>query len=625
MRDRHPPKRHRSSIDQSLLSEEDQLAFARVASLLQKPVSELYDDNLHGNISGTFSEEIDASRNDSCDWSAHHWETTDVWLPGRTEANNVTFGPNQQWAPALDITETGNTPGVDFTQWTNNVNHGSTQTDLGCGGIYPGPRRSSSWSHEPTTAEPWISLPTSFLPEASFQQATTAHSEDISFPTSNSIYHSTETSHASGAEPKFTESQVNLLGTVQGQFALSSSSSGQSIAHSNETELLSALEWERVDKPQFPDIQSSPPASDSGWSLIASNKAQNRITRNPANNRDTDSIHWVSVDSNGGKALQKAVRRGPFLDPQLREETSNTRKLKACVRCRMQKIRCLIDANNPTGICQTCKDVSTQRVHTLPCVRHKLTDCVIYRTGKAKGLEFTFRWPEMKLKDITEWSSNHIRTIKVQSDLCDTPLELTVRKFVPIPQDTLRKSWMDGKKKKFKDTTPFAIVNMNDAVKVMGDYINKHIFECVAYWLKDKDEWVQETYAFARKYMLVAPPDEQALLSDTFRLWFAIRRTATTEFIVGNDTLDMEPEIKDRSYPLFGKVPLPPVMIQQLDMILTLGFLKPLRKKFLEDFQRLTMSNNPRSWMAIYLITFIACHSCAAVTAEHTRMPENMD
>ena len=86
MRDRHPPKRHRSSIDQSLLSEEDQLAFARVASLLQKPVSELYDDNLHGNISGTFSEEIDASRNDSCDWSAPHWETTDVWLPGRTEA-----------------------------------------------------------------------------------------------------------------------------------------------------------------------------------------------------------------------------------------------------------------------------------------------------------------------------------------------------------------------------------------------------------------------------------------------------------------------------------------------------------------------------------------------------------
>jgi len=34
---------------------------------------------------------------------------------------------------------------------------------------------------------------------------------------------------------------------------------------------------------------------------------------------------------------------------------------------------------------------------------------------------------------------------------------------------------------------------------------------------------------------------------------------------VGDDLLDMEPETEDESYPLFGKVPLPPVMIQQLD------------------------------------------------------------
>ncbi|KAH7412815.1 hypothetical protein BKA64DRAFT_568269 [Cadophora sp. MPI-SDFR-AT-0126] len=416
--------------------------------------------------------------------------------------------------------------------------------------------------------------------------------------------------------------ELNLFDTAQGQFAVPELSGKPSIPPrleqltTDETEPLSGLEWEHLEKPQFLDTQSSPPTTESGWSLIAYSKGQEKSNRSSSNAIETKPIHWVS-DSKGDKTLQKAVRRGPFLDQQLRQETSNTRKLKACVRCRMQKVRCQIDPNNPSGICQTCQDVSKQRVHTLPCVRHKLTDCVIYRTGKAKGLEFTFRWPEMKLRDITEWSSNQIRTIKVQSDLCNAPLELTVRKFVPTSQDVLCKSWMDGKKKKFKDATPYAIVNMTDAVKVMGEYINKHIFECVAYWLKDKDEWVQETYKFAARYMVTAPPDEQALLSDTFRLWFAIRRTATTEWIVGNDTLDMEPEKKDRSYPLFGKVPLPPVMIQQLDMILTLGFLKPLRKNFLQDFQNLTMSNNPKSWMAIYLITFIACHSCAAVTAEH--------
>lgn len=107
------------------------------------------------------------------------------------------------------------------------------------------------------------------------------------------------------------------------------------------------------------------------------------------------------------------------------------------------------------------------------------------------------------------------------------------------------------------------------------------------------------------------------MLGNFFRLWFAIRRTATTEYIIGDDTLDMEAETADRSYPLFGKIPLPPVMIQQLDMVLTLGILEPLRKQVLEDFQKLALATNPRNWMTIYLITFLSLHSCANITAEN--------
>jgi hypothetical protein len=107
------------------------------------------------------------------------------------------------------------------------------------------------------------------------------------------------------------------------------------------------------------------------------------------------------------------------------------------------------------------------------------------------------------------------------------------------------------------------------------------------------------------------------LLGNFFRLWFAIRRTATIEHIVGDEKLDMEPETKDDSYPLFGKIPLPPVMIQQLDMVLTLGILEPLRKQVLEDFQKLALVTNPRNWMSIYLITFMSLHSCARLTAEN--------
>ncbi|KAG9233443.1 hypothetical protein BJ875DRAFT_378620 [Amylocarpus encephaloides] len=378
------------------------------------------------------------------------------------------------------------------------------------------------------------------------------------------------------------------------------------------------LDWEELDREQVPcsGSQLVSPAATTESARTYEHFEETSLADNP----NVNLTKWVSVYSNAKElSAQKPQRRAPFVDQQLREETSSTRKLKACVRCRMQKIRCQINNNDPSGICQTCQAVSKQKIHTLPCVRYKLTECTIYRTGKAPGLEFTFRWPVMKLRDISEWSDPDVRTIQVVSDVCPIPLELSVRKFVPIPQDSLHKSWMDGKTKKFKETTPYAIVNMSAAVKDMREYINKHIFECMAYWLVGRDAWVQETYRFARKYMTVAPqpPEEASLLGDLFRLWFAVRRTATVEFIVGDETLEMAPETTDRSYPLFGKVPLPPVMIQQLDMIVTIGLLQPLRKKFLEDFQRIVLANKPKSWMTIYLITFICLHGCAATSAEN--------
>ena len=113
--------------------------------------------------------------------------------------------------------------------------------------------------------------------------------------------------------------------------------------------------------------------------------------------------------------------------------------------------------------------------------------------------------------------------------------------------------------------------------------------------------------------------DEAKLLANYMKLWVAIRRTATLEHIISEDKLDMAPETEDRTYPLLGKVPLPPVMIQQLDIILTLGVLLPLQKQVLEDMQKLVMSNNPRTWMTMYLITFMSLQSCASLTAENYR------
>lgn len=111
----------------------------------------------------------------------------------------------------------------------------------------------------------------------------------------------------------------------------------------------------------------------------------------------------------------------------------------------------------------------------------------------------------MKLKDITEWQDKEVRTIKVMSDVSPVPLELSVRKFKPIAQDCLHKSWMDGKVKKYMETTPFGIVNMSAAVKDMEDYIYKNVGKCAAFFLKGRDSLIQRTYSFAWSYMKRTP------------------------------------------------------------------------------------------------------------------------
>jgi hypothetical protein len=191
----------------------------------------------------------------------------------------------------------------------------------------------------------------------------------------------------------------------------------------------------------------------------------------------------------------------------------------------------------------------------MPCLRCQITECTLFRTGKAPGMEFTFPWPVMKLKDISDWAGTEVRAISIKLDVCPVPLDFYVRKFVPIPQDSTHKGWMDGKVKKWKEETPFAIVNMSAAVKDMREHINTHVFQCMAFFLEGGDTLIRETYGLARRYMTTAvsshisqsfvcraftnrlqPKDERLLLGNFFRLRFAIRRTATIEHIVGEDT-----------------------------------------------------------------------------------------
>ncbi|KAK3365571.1 hypothetical protein B0T24DRAFT_710668 [Lasiosphaeria ovina] len=211
-----------------------------------------------------------------------------------------------------------------------------------------------------------------------------------------------------------------------------------------------SLSWELVETAVDPTALQTA-RNPSEWTMIQARPSHPQLPKS-ADTPAVEELRIISVNPN--QSQPRPQRRKAFGDRERQEETGQTRGLKACVRCRMQKIR----------------------VHHLPCLRHRLTECTLYRTGKAPGLEFTFRWPVMKLKDIDNWAAPEVRTILVQSDVCPVPLQLAVRKFVPIPgKDSLTRSWMDHKKqtKKYLETTPYAIYDMQKAVQDMRDHISE--------------------------------------------------------------------------------------------------------------------------------------------------------
>jgi hypothetical protein len=112
---------------------------------------------------------------------------------------------------------------------------------------------------------------------------------------------------------------------------------------------------------------------------------------------------------------------------------------------------------------------------------------------------------------------------------------------------------------------------------------------------------------------------ERALLKMVLRLWVAGRFICRSERICGSDTLGLSSDLIDDTNPwLHGKIPIPPVMGAQIDLIVTSRILNPLRAVMLEKLQKIVQENKPQNWFCIYLCIFVLLHNCALVTQQDT-------
>ncbi|OBT69780.1 hypothetical protein VE03_00727 [Pseudogymnoascus sp. 23342-1-I1] len=331
--------------------------------------------------------------------------------------------------------------------------------------------------------------------------------------------------------------------------------------------------------------------------------------------------------SDSGRSLEDAesvattgpTRRGPFKNQQDRVQTAQTRKDGCCLRCRHQKIRCIPDPTNPKGVCLTCKNVkaANMKIQKPTCIRYRITDVRLYKTGQVPGLEWSQRWSNRTLKEMGAWASGETITIQVSEGYTSTPLKLVVSKFKPVKGDVLERSWVSNEGVKKRVAVPtYAIKDLEAARDAYKNYINQGGAEFFQGALNPKDRFLWTTYsmAIATSNDETVPTAERKLLRMVLQLWVAIRLNTKSTNIVGPETLGMPPDIFDSTHPTPGRIPIPPVMGNQIELILSRDIQDPLRTDILEALQRLIYSNKPGCWFTIYLCTFILLHNCSMIT-----------
>jgi hypothetical protein len=242
-----------------------------------------------------------------------------------------------------------------------------------------------------------------------------------------------------------------------------------------------------------------------------------------------------------------------------------------------------------------------------------------------KGLEWTNRWKDSVVDDIGSWAASDTKVIRVTEGYTGHFIELRVRQFHPQKGDKLERSWVSDGVQKSVPIPPYAIVDLEAAKGAFDNYIKQGLVQCCKRLLGPKEKLLWRTYALGMKLMGDTSTDdrEKELLNNTFDLWMSVRLTTKSFEIVGQETLGMPRDlINDRSNALHGKIPLPPVMGAQIDSVLIHQIQPGLRRKTLEDLQKMTQEKKQKTWITTYIVTFILLHNIALITkhdAEYAR------
>lgn len=81
----------------------------------------------------------------------------------------------------------------------------------------------------------------------------------------------------------------------------------------------------------------------------------------------------------------------------------------------------------------------------------------------------------------------------------------------------------------------------------------------------------------------------------------------------------MRPETEDKSYPLYGKISAPRMIVAQFDNLVFNAVLEIYKERLLRDIDWLFSQDKNRWWFTIYNIIFILLREVSRMTADRYR------
>ncbi|KAK8137183.1 hypothetical protein PG984_005123 [Apiospora sp. TS-2023a] len=369
-------------------------------------------------------------------------------------------------------------------------------------------------------------------------------------------------------------------------------------------------EWHFVEKEHVPKYEKfgpvPPPSSgraspiDGPWQCIPHYLDQPQQVFSSDTAYGTSSPEALDQLDHGGQTMSRRPKKRGALSPEERQQTSKTRRITACLRCQMQRKRCLPNPDPEDDRCLTCSMVNPSKkvIHHMVCVRWKLTAAIVYRQAH---LQLTKRWRGNTMYDIpaADWADDEIRVIQISEGLCSKPFEIKVRRFKPQPSDVTDRLWTD--KRGISHTSklpPYAIAGVGETCKAFVKHAEENTFEAVEQFASRHDVHpiVQETYKAAK-----------------------LGHTIGSSEIVGDEHLGMKPEThKDYPFPQ-GHLSVPRMVCQQFTSIVYDTLLRKKRAMILKDLWALMQSKNPNCFETVYFAVFILLHEISATSKDRFR------